>query len=107
MNVTLIIFVVLVVAAMLCISFRAIFYAFIKKKDERSKLIVVKSMAGSFVVTVILQSILLCIKMINYDFYEIWWSSFKKGVYIEPVLLSFIILGIILIINTKKYGGSL
>lgn len=107
MSIAIMIFVALAVVFMFCISFRAIYYAFIKKKDERSKLIVTKSMAGSFIVTIILQTILMVIKWSNYKFYERWWSSFKNGIYIEPVLLSFIILGIILIVNTKKYGGSL
>lgn len=93
--------------AMFILGFRAIFFAFIKKKDERSKWIVTKSMAECFVIVMILQTILFAVKLINYDFYKVWWSNFKEGIYIEPVMLSVIILGIVLFINTKKHGGSL
>lgn len=91
----------------LIVSGRAIFYAFVKKKDERSKWIVTKSMADSFICVVILQSILTIIKLIDYGFYQKWWSSLTQHIYVEPSFLSFIILGIILLINTKKHGGSL
>lgn len=101
------IFILLASIFSFAIGIRAIYYAFIKKKDERSKWIVVKSMAESFIVIIILQLILAVIKWLNYDFYQLWWKNFKEGIYIEPVLFSFIVLGIILIINTKKHGGSL
>lgn len=103
----LMIFVFLVSIFMFILSLRAIFLAFVKKKDERSKWIVTKSMAESFISITILQTIFLVIKWLNYDSYQQWWSNFKEGIYIESVLLSFIILGIILIVNTKKHGGSL
>lgn len=103
----LMILVLLVSVFMFILSLRAIFIAFVKKKDERSKWIVTKSMADSFIVIIILQAVLMIIKWINYDSYQVWWNNFKEGIYVEPVLLSFIILGIILIINTKKHGGSL
>lgn len=101
-NILIIIFVV-----MFILGFRAIFFAFIKKKDERSKWIVTKSMADCFVIVTILQTILFVAKLINYDLYKLWWSNFKEVIYIEPVMLSVIILGIVLIINTNKHGGSL
>lgn len=66
----------LVTLIMFIISFRAIYFAFLKKKDERSKWIVTKSMADSFIVLVILQTLLLVIKWVNYDFYQKWWPSF-------------------------------
>lgn len=97
----------LVAILMFIIGARAIYFAFIKKKDERSKWIVTKSMAGSFITITILQTILSAIKWLNYDFYQVWWSNFKEGIYVDPVLLNFIILGVILIINTKKHGGSI
>ncbi|WP_313165315.1 hypothetical protein [Sedimentibacter sp.] len=101
------ILVFLVSIVMLIISLRAIFFTFAKKKDERSKWIVKKSMADSFIAITILQTLSLIIKWLFYDSYQVWWNNFKEGIYIEPVLLSYIILGIILIINTRKYGGSL
>ena len=107
MNVFFSILVLLFGIFLFAICIRAIYYAFIKKKDERSKWIVIKSMANSFIVITILQMILAVIKWLNYDFYKLWWSNFKEAIYIEPVALSFMILGIILIINTKKHGGSL
>lgn len=101
------IFVLLVSVFMFIVSLRAIFFAFLKKKDERSKWIVKKSMADSFIAITVLQTLSLIIKWLFYDTYQVWWNNFKEGIYIEPVLLSYIILGIILIINTRKYGGSL
>ncbi len=101
------ILVFLVSIIMLIISFRAIFFTFAKKKDERSKWIVKKSMADSFIAITIIQTLSLTIKWLLNDAYQVWWNNFKEGIYIEPVFLSFIILGIILIINTRKYGGSL
>lgn len=92
---------------MVILAGRAIFMAFVKRKDERSKWIVIKSMADSFIIITILQTVLLVLKWVYNESYQQWWSNFKEGLYIEPVLLNFMILGIILIINTKKHGGSL
>lgn len=101
------IFILLVCNFMVIVGLRAIFFAFVKKKDERSKWIVKKSMADSFIAITVLQTLSLIIKWLFYDNYQVWWNNFKEGIYIEPVFLSFIILGIILITNTRKYGGSL
>ncbi len=86
---------------------RTIYVAFIKKKDERSKWIVTKSMAESFIVITIMHAVLLVVKFANYSFYQQWWPKFKEAIYIDPVLINVIILGIILIVNSKKHGGSL
>lgn len=103
MRIALMAFIMAVVVFLIAISFRAVYYAFIKKKDERSKWIVIKSMADSFIGIIILQAIAFGIKLLNAQL----WSNIKMTVYVEPALLSLIVLGVILIVNTKRHGGSL
>ena len=107
LDIFLIIFALAIAFFMVGLAIRAIFVAFVKKKDERSKWIVIKSMAHSFVVIAIFQTILLIFKFSNPYDYQIWWDSFTRGIYIEPAFINFMVLGIVLIVNTKKHGGSL
>jgi len=93
--------------SLLIVSIRAIAIAFFKKKDERSKWIVTKSMAEAFVIVVVLQFALCLVKWLAYDLYQKWWHGVMETVYIEPVMLSFMILGLILLVNTKRHGGAL
>lgn len=80
----------------------SVYFAFIKKKDERSKMIVLKSMSQSFIIILIFQTIQCVLKLIiSYDVYEKWQANFKAGIYLEPVMLSLIIYGITFLINKK------
>jgi hypothetical protein len=85
----------------------SVYFAFFKKKDERAKIIVMKSMSHSFVVNLVLQAVLCVLKLVfgNHS-YAIWWDNFKRGIYIEPVLLSLIIFGIALSINRKNIKNN-
>ena len=56
---------------------------------------------------IIFQTILLIFKFSNPYDYQIWWDSFTSRIYIEPAILNFMVLGVVLIVNTKKHGGSL
>ena len=97
----------LIAVALFIVACRAFYFAFIKRKDERSKWVVIKSMADSFFILICLQAVQAVFKWANYETYQHWRSALTAAVYIEPVLLSFMVLGIVLIVNTKKNGGSL
>lgn len=88
----------------LILCFHSIYYAFFKKKDERSKWIVTRSMAQAFTILFGLNGLQTIFKFINYETWSIWWTNFKGGIYIEPSGLMLIILGIMILINKKKYG---
>ena len=95
-----IIMIVMAVIALfaLGIAIQAFLYAFIKRKDENSKKIVIKTFANSFVIIIILQAVQGIIKLLNYQ----WWNNLIQRIYIEPVILSFIIFGIVLMTNKKR-----
>lgn len=97
----------LVMLFLFAVAIRAIYMAFFKKKDERSKWIVIQSMAHSFIILVALQFIQFILKWTLNDRYDLLWKNFTDAYYFEPWFLSFIILGIVLLINTKRSGGSL
>ena len=85
---------------------RVVYIAFFARKDERMKMIVTKSMAQAFVIIFVLQVIQIVLKLVLLDNYEIWWTNFKGGLYIEPAMLSLIILGITLFFNKRKFSAS-
>ena len=100
-------FVVAILAILLVVFICRTFYtAFIARKDERMKMIVTKSMAQAFAVLFVLQVIQLVLKWFLRDAYEVWWGNFTNGIYIEPAVLSLIILGLTLFVNKMKFGGS-
>ena len=93
-------------AAMLVLIVRAVYTAFIKRKDERSKWIVTKSMAQAFLTISIIQFMQFIVAIINYEFYQKFWNAFTSIIYTEPFSFSLLVLGIFLLINQKKHGGS-
>ena len=86
------------------VAIRAVGIAFLSRKDERMKLVVKKSMAQAFCILIGLQTIQVLLKLIMRETYQIWWHNFTVGIYIEPVMLSLMILGVTLLINERRYS---
>lgn len=100
-----IILVICTVLFMVGVAIRAIGVAFLSRKDERMKSIVRKSMAQAFGVLLILHTVQLLLKIAwGRETYHIWWRNFTNGIYIEPVMLSMIILGVLLLINERRHS---
>ncbi|MCL2218099.1 MAG: hypothetical protein FWB91_13920 [Defluviitaleaceae bacterium] len=90
---------------MVVLVIRTIIIAFFTRKDERMKLVVIKSMAHAFCVLLALQVIQALLKFVFIrEAYDIWWSNFTARLYVEPAMLSMIILGIALIINQRRFS---
>ena len=90
----------IIMLAILVLIGRTIYVAFIKKKDEQEKLLVMKAMAQSFVVVLVINIIQAII-----EFYNALNASnirFFYGLDIHPSFLSIIILGVFIIYYKRK-----
>ena len=84
----------------------AAYTAFVSKKDERMKMIVIKSMAHSFAALLTLYTIQLIIRLALWENYATWWDNFTSGIYIHPLALCLIFLGTFTVINTRRFSAS-
>ena len=77
---------------------RTLYLAFIKK-NERLKMIIVKSLADAFIIIMCLQAIQLV-----FTAYQRWWNNITNGVYpvIDPLFFSVLIFGLVLSINVFR-----
>ena len=95
----------IVLILMVVLAIRAIIVAFLKRKDERMKMIVIKSMSHAFCVLLALQVFQMLLKFaIGLETYYILSNSFMVGIYIEPAIFSMMILGVTLLINQKRFS---
>ena len=96
----------IVMLFMLTVIVRAAYIAFFKKKDERSKWIVTKSMSDAFAVILFMQLVQFALKLVGLSFYQRFWGLLTGAIYFEPIALSLFILGVFLLVNSKRHGGS-
>jgi len=86
----------------------ALIYAIINlvsyRKNQKLKYIMIKSLAQSFVIMLILQFLHFAVQFVAYDIYMRWWTGFILGFDASLVAWSLIILGVVLFINKKKSG---
>jgi len=76
---------------------RVVLTAFVKEKDDTFKQVVIMSKAHSFVVLFILQIAVFIMSFFN--FFESFMYELRQTIYLHPIALYVIILGISLFIN--------
>ena len=58
-----------------------------------------KFMAEAFIPIIVAHVILAVVKWLHFDFYQERWRDITNAVYLEPVVLSLLIFGVILLVN--------
>lgn len=79
---------------------RVIYMAYIKEKDDNAKQIVVTSMAHSFNALFVLFIINSIVSV--FGLFESFMYALRSTIYIHPIILCIIILGIALFVNKKR-----
>ena len=85
---------------------KAIYTFFRYRKDERMKMIVVKSMSQSFVVLLSIQVIHFLLRMhIRDSSHALWrYNYFAPRIEVEPFALYLVILGVSMFINKRRFS---
>lgn len=89
-------------------GFYAIYYAYLKTKDEREKLIVLRSTAHAFSILLVYY-FLDAVVLFSYNEWLAWlWETvrFKSGLTVSTLAGMTTVLGICLFINKRKMSGD-
>ena len=85
---------------------KAAYTAFAGKKDERMQMIVIKSMAQSFVAILVVHTVHLAIRLALGANFETWWGSFTDGIYMHPAAICLVFLGTFMFINERRFSSK-
>ena len=94
-----VIFAIFGVALILWIG-NVIYVAFVKKKDDREKLVVIKAMAHSFVVILVLNVISFVLSF--FECFTLFMQRLGESIEVHPIILYLLVLGVLIYCHKKS-----
>jgi len=86
---------------------KAAFTILVRKEDERTRMIVMKSMAQSFASLLVLHTVHAIIRLsLGAERHATWWSGLTGGIYINPAILCLLLLGTFMFINNRRFSAK-